>query len=250
MKEPAEGEMVRKHHQVSGHEFEQTPGDSGGQGSLVCGGLWGCRVGHNLATEQPQHCFGNCIFSALNQHASSYIPRYVCLFPCALGFSVLETVTYLFQCPSLYQLQKVSHFCLFSYYCSFYKRVLGQLPACGVGPSMCSLPTPCYTAVASFLCSVLTLLFWFSSRMEPRFKILCAQSCLTLCSLLGFLVCGPLQARILEWVAISSSRGCSPPIYQTHIFWVSCIAGRFLLLEPLRFKSYSFLMDIHLPNWI
>ena len=29
--------MVRQyHHQLSGHESEQTPGDSKGQGSLVC----------------------------------------------------------------------------------------------------------------------------------------------------------------------------------------------------------------------
>ena len=32
----AEDEMVRKHHQLNGHEFEQTLGDSGGQRSLVC----------------------------------------------------------------------------------------------------------------------------------------------------------------------------------------------------------------------
>ena len=31
----AEDEMVRQHHQLNGHEFEQTPGDSGEQGSLV-----------------------------------------------------------------------------------------------------------------------------------------------------------------------------------------------------------------------
>ena len=31
-----EDEMVGWHHQLSGHEFEQTPGDSEGQGSLVC----------------------------------------------------------------------------------------------------------------------------------------------------------------------------------------------------------------------
>ena len=35
---------------------------------------------------------------------------------------------------------------------------------------------------------------------------------------------GILQARILEWVAISSSRGSSQPRNRT---WVSCIAGRF-----------------------
>ena len=34
------------------HEFEQTPGDGGGQGSLACCSPWGCRVGHDLATEQ------------------------------------------------------------------------------------------------------------------------------------------------------------------------------------------------------
>ena len=28
--------MVGWHHQVNGHEFEQTPGDSEGQGSLAC----------------------------------------------------------------------------------------------------------------------------------------------------------------------------------------------------------------------
>ena len=28
---------------LNGHEFEQTPGDSGGQGSLVCCSPWGCK---------------------------------------------------------------------------------------------------------------------------------------------------------------------------------------------------------------
>ena len=28
--------MVGWHHQLNGHEFEQTPGDSEGQGSLMC----------------------------------------------------------------------------------------------------------------------------------------------------------------------------------------------------------------------
>ena len=44
--------MVGWHHQLNGHEFEQTPGDSEGQGSLACCSLWGCRVRHNWATEQ------------------------------------------------------------------------------------------------------------------------------------------------------------------------------------------------------
>ena len=54
-----------------------------------------------------------------------------------------------------------------------------------------------------------------------------AQSCPTLCNPMG---CSPpgssvhgiFQTRILEWVAISFSRGSSGPRYRT---WVSCIAG-------------------------
>ena len=33
---PTEDEMVGWQHQLSGHEFEQTPADGEGQGSLVC----------------------------------------------------------------------------------------------------------------------------------------------------------------------------------------------------------------------
>ena len=38
-----EAKMARLHHQLSGHEFEQTLGDSEGQGSLVCCSPWGCK---------------------------------------------------------------------------------------------------------------------------------------------------------------------------------------------------------------
>ena len=37
----AEDEMVGWHHQLNGHEFEQTPGDGEGQGSLLCCSPWG-----------------------------------------------------------------------------------------------------------------------------------------------------------------------------------------------------------------
>ena len=36
-----EDEMVGRHHRLSGHEFEQTPGDSEGQESLVWCSPWG-----------------------------------------------------------------------------------------------------------------------------------------------------------------------------------------------------------------
>ena len=35
-----EDEMVGWHHQLNGHEFKQTPGDSEGQGSLMCYSPW------------------------------------------------------------------------------------------------------------------------------------------------------------------------------------------------------------------
>ena len=41
--------MVGWYHRFNGHEFEQSPGDSEGQGSLVCCSPRGCRVVHNLA---------------------------------------------------------------------------------------------------------------------------------------------------------------------------------------------------------
>ena len=55
-----EDEMVRWHHQVNGHKFEQAPGDSEGQGSLASMGLQ--RVGHLLLTEQKQQSFVEKIY--------------------------------------------------------------------------------------------------------------------------------------------------------------------------------------------
>ena len=38
-----EDEMVGWHHRLNGHEFEQTPGDSEGQGGLACCSPWGLK---------------------------------------------------------------------------------------------------------------------------------------------------------------------------------------------------------------
>ena len=38
-----EDEMVGWHHQLNGHEFEQTLGDGEGQGSLACCSPWSCK---------------------------------------------------------------------------------------------------------------------------------------------------------------------------------------------------------------
>ena len=47
--------MVGWHHRLNGYEFEQTPEDSEGQGSLASCSQWGHRVGHDLVTEQQQN---------------------------------------------------------------------------------------------------------------------------------------------------------------------------------------------------
>ena len=65
------------------------------------------------------------------------------------------------------------------------------------------------------------------------------QSCPTFyytmdCSPPGSSVHRILQARILEWVALTFSRGSSQPRGWT---WVSCIAGRFLTLWATRVNS-------------
>ena len=66
--------------------------------------------------------------------------------------------------------------------------------------------------------------------------VLVTESCLTLCNPLDCIppdssVHGILQARILEWVATSSSRGSSQPRDRTP---GSCITGRFFTIWPPR----------------
>ena len=56
--------MVGWHHCFNGHEFEQTPGDSDRQESLVCCSSWGHRVGYDLVTEQPEEERNSaCVYS-------------------------------------------------------------------------------------------------------------------------------------------------------------------------------------------
>ena len=83
--------------------------------------------------------------------------------------------------------------------------------------------------------NILSLLHWqvVSLPLVPPEKPLylttkTLQSCLTLCnhtvcSLPGSSVHEILQARILEWVAISFSRGTFRPRDRTRISYVSCI---------------------------
>ena len=44
--------MVGRHHLLSGHKFEQTPGEGQGQGSLACCSPWGRKESDMRATAQ------------------------------------------------------------------------------------------------------------------------------------------------------------------------------------------------------
>ena len=48
-KRVTEDEMVGWHYRLNGHEFEQTPGDSEGQGSLMCCSLQDCKESDTLS---------------------------------------------------------------------------------------------------------------------------------------------------------------------------------------------------------
>ena len=83
----------------------------------------------------------------------------------------------------------------------------------------------------------------------------CAQSCPTLCNTLdcsppGSSVHGFLQARILEWVAISPSRGSSQLRDRTWVSYVSCIAGIFFTPWVIReAQENSIAVPQKIKNW-
>ena len=57
-----EDEMVGWHHQLSGLEFEQTPGDSEDREAALLPSTWLQRVGHDLVSEQQQYaCLCVCV---------------------------------------------------------------------------------------------------------------------------------------------------------------------------------------------
>ena len=59
--------MVGWHHQPSGHEFEQTSGDSEGQGSLACYCLW------NRKESEATYRLNNNIFSHWNSQGTDFL---------------------------------------------------------------------------------------------------------------------------------------------------------------------------------
>ena len=58
----AEDEIVRKHHQLNGHDFERIPGDSGGQKIFVCFIPWGCKELDMTEQKQLSLSLSPCVY--------------------------------------------------------------------------------------------------------------------------------------------------------------------------------------------
>ena len=83
---------------------------------------------------------------------------------------------------------------------------------------------------------------------SPKVSVLASQLCPTLCypvdySPPGSSVHGILQAKILEWIPIPSSRGLSQPRDRTG---VSCITGRFFTVWPTQKWKWKLLSNVRL----
>ena len=81
-----------------------------------------------------------------------------------------------------------------------------------------------------------------------------AKSCPTLCNLMdrsppGSSVHGILQARTLEWVALPSSRGSSPPRAWTQVSCISCTGRRVFLITSTTREAQQQEASINVCEW-
>ena len=74
-------------------------------------------------------------------------------------------------------------------------------------------------------------------------KVKVAESCPTLFNPMDYTVHGILQARILEWAAVSFSRGSSQPRNRTRASW---IAGRFFTNWAIQEDNIYPYKDMHI----
>ena len=150
------------------------PGVGDGQGGLACCGSWGCRVGHDWATElELESVYWDFLF---------------------LHGSVLEDCGFLEIYPFL------PH-CLICWYIVVHNSLLWSLYCCGIGCNFSIF-------ISDFI--FLDLLSFFLMCMS--FAQSCPTLCNPRdCSPPVSSVHGILQARILEWVAIPSPEDLSDP---------------------------------------
>ena len=149
--------------------------------------------------------------------------------------------------------------CIFKKFINLESRCASRTRTLGCVPELCIFSQTGFFSLSSMLkswrifsaCLLLLLIVGSCSSLVSQIKNLqiprtwpflnylisfsfwnscCAQLCLTLCGLMdrsppGPSVHGIFQARILEWVAISYSKGSSQPRDWTHVSCVSCIGS-------------------------
>ena len=74
--------MVGWHNQLNSHEFEQTPGDNEGQGSLACCSPWDRRVRKDLVAEQqvspyPQRVYDTGAWHVNNRNVIKFCEAFM-----------------------------------------------------------------------------------------------------------------------------------------------------------------------------
>ena len=73
----------------------------------------------------------------------------------------------------------------------------------------------CYLFFAVFVSLISISHYWLHSTMWSEVEV--SQSCPTVCNIMDYTVHGILQARKLEWVAFSFSKGSSQPRDRTQV---------------------------------
>ena len=121
---------------------------------------------------------------------------------------------------------------VYIYHCS--SPNLSHPPLLPLCPHFHSLYLCLYSCPANrIICTIFSRFYESESEVTPLCPTLCDP---VDCSLPGSSICGVLQAKILEWVAISFSRGSSRPRDRTQ---VSLIAGRRFTLWATRALIYN-----------
>ena len=73
--------MVGWHHQLDGHEFEQTPGGSKAQGSLACCSPWGRKESDTTERLNNNWSTTSCLLLKINERLHCH---FLLIFPLSL----------------------------------------------------------------------------------------------------------------------------------------------------------------------
>ena len=213
-----EDEMFGWHHQLNRIEFEQTLGESEGQGNLACYSPWGCK---ELDTTEWLNNIKRGYNSKSEKQATQLKKgkkTWVNIFPKTYRWSAGSWKKCSISCDTVLTTWDGGRI-KGKYIVTGNDKFRGRDGASRKGKSEALKETGTLC-----VCSV-------------------ARPYLTLCNPVnyhppGSSVHGIFESRILEWVAIFSCRGSSRPRDRTHVSCISCF-GRRILYLPLSHLGHS-----------